>query len=146
VASNFDSNKKDMLGLCRVLWSNNVQVRTVHIQIEGVTVRAQIKGVQRQNNMSIEMCDAHQTNRKQGGFPLRDLGKDHALGSDQHPETMMEDEASIELQWQLLAAFNCTTSRASFSFSVNNENWLPVGRLFTMVGPCPLVGGATSFV
>jgi len=78
VASNFGSNKKDVLGLCRVLWSNNMQARTIHIQIEGVTVRAQIKGVWRQNNMGIEMCDAHQTNRKQCGFLLRDLGKEHA--------------------------------------------------------------------
>jgi len=34
------------------------------------------------------------TDRKQFGFPLRDLGKDHALGSDQHPE-MMEDASEV---------------------------------------------------
>jgi len=42
--------QKDVLGLRRVLQSNNMQARTAHIQIEGVTVRAQIKGVWRQNS------------------------------------------------------------------------------------------------
>jgi len=40
------------------------------------------------------MCPVDKNDRKQFGFPLRDLGKDHALGSDQCPETM---EGALEV-------------------------------------------------
>ena len=81
-------------------WCN--QTRTTCGKIEPVKVTEQdpkhkankSKIIEQEKNKMLAFLFMDGANRQQCGFLMRDLGKDHALGSDQCPE-MVEDALQV---------------------------------------------------